>query len=167
MENFEIFHSVIFPYANLIIFLILAYFILRKPILSGLAARRESYVGLLERANKAKTEAEAKQRELDQKLKDLDRQVEQIKGEVRQQAEADAQAILSSAQNLAEHLKREAKRIAEAEVAAAKEEVQKEILLQVRKNAAEEIQRSLDDSRQHQVVKKGLAELSNVKEVRL
>jgi F0F1-type ATP synthase membrane subunit b/b' len=167
LENFEIFHSVIFPYANLVIFLILAWFILRKPLLNGLAAKREAYMGLLERANKAKTEAEAKQRELDQKLKDLEREVEQIKGEVRQQAEVDAKAIVVSAQTLAEHLKKEAKRIAEAEVAAAKEDVQREILQQVRKSAAEEIQRTLDDGRQHQVVKKGLAELSQMKEVRL
>lgn len=162
MENFDFLQSFAFPYINLAIFLALAVFILKKPIVNALANKRENYLSLLDRANKAREEAERKHRELESRLKGLDAELDRMRKEVKTAADQEAAAILSSGGHLAEHLKREAKRIAEAEIATAKEEIRAEILQQVREKTAEELKRTLSDSRQHQIVQQGLKDLPRI-----
>ncbi|MES2745043.1 MAG: ATP synthase F0 subunit B [Bdellovibrionota bacterium] len=162
MENFEFFQSFLFPYINLAIFLALAVYILKKPILNALAGKRSSYLTMLERANLAREEAERKHRELEARLKGLDAEIAKMRGEVKNAAEQEAAAILTSGGNLAEHLKREAKRIAEAEIASAKEAIRAEILQQVREKTADELKRTLDDTRQHKILKQSLNDLPRI-----
>lgn len=162
MENFDFFQSLLFPYINLAIFLALAVFIFKKPILNALASKRVNYLAIVERANLAKEEAERKHRELDARLKGLDAELDKMRREVKTAADQEAAAILSSGQALAEHLKREAKRIAEAEIAVAKEEIRSEILEQVRQKTAEELKRTLDDNRQHQIIQTSLKDLPRI-----
>lgn len=159
MENFDFLNSFLFPYINWIIFLILAYIMLKKPFLSALAAKRQSYADLLEKASLAKEEAERRNLELKQRLARLDQEVADIRSKARQQAEEEAKALVTSAEQLAEHLKREAKRIAEAEIAAAKVALQQEILQQVKVQTAEHIQKNLDEQAHHRVIKQGLNQI--------
>ncbi|RYZ54169.1 MAG: hypothetical protein EOP07_16450 [Proteobacteria bacterium] len=167
MENFDLLNSFIFPYVNLAIFLVLAVLILKKPLQGALTGKREAYLTMLDRANTAKEEAERKQRELEARLKSLDAEMSRIRNEVKEAAEQEAKAILVSAEQLAEHLKREARRIAEAEVTAAKEEIRGEILNLVRQKTAEELARTLDDSRQHKIVQQSLNSLTGLKELKV
>lgn len=162
MENFDFVQSFLFPYINLAIFLTLAVFILKKPILNALSGKRDSYLVQLDRANAAKEEAERKHRELDARLKGLDAELARMRSEVKAAAEQEAAAIVASGTSLAEHLKREARRIAEAEVATAKEAIREEILAQVRQKTADELKRTLDDGRQHQIIKHALNDVSRV-----
>ncbi len=163
MENFEFFNSFLFPYINLVIFLAAAVWLLKKPLKNALAGKRASYVALMEKANLAKEEADRKHRELDARLKALDGEMAKLRSETKASAEAEAKAILAGAESLAEHLKKEAKRIAEAEVAEAKEAIRRDILAQVKQKTAEELSRTLNDATQHQIVKQGLSTLSQVK----
>ncbi|MBC7661787.1 MAG: ATP synthase F0 subunit B [Chitinophagaceae bacterium] len=167
MENFDLLNSFIFPYVNLAIFLVLAVYILKKPIQNALRGKRDSYLVMLERANHAKEEAERKHREIEARFKALDSEMNRIRAEVKESADLEAQAILTSAQQLAEHLKHEAKRIAVAEITAAKEAVRADILQQVKQKTAEELARTLDDSRQHKIVQQSLNTLPNIKELKL
>ena len=57
MENFNIFGSVIFPYTNWIVFLILAYLLFKKPLLSILAAKRQNFQDSVWKASDAKIAA--------------------------------------------------------------------------------------------------------------
>ena len=166
MENFDLLQSFIFPYVNLAIFLVAAYFVLKGPILGALKSRRESYLALVERSNKAKAEAERQHQELDARLKGLDGELAKMRQDVKDAAEAEAKAIVANAEALAEHLKKEARRIAEAEVTAAKESVRKEILNQVQAQTAEELKRSLDAGRQHKIVASNIDSLATLKEVK-
>lgn len=160
MENFDFLNSFLFPYINWIIFLVLAYIMLRKPFLNALAAKRKNYAELLERANVAREEAERRNQELKTRLARLDQEVADIRNKARQQAEEEARALVTSAEQLAEHLKREAKRIADAEVAAARVALQAEILEQVKVQTAEHIQRNLDEQAHHRVIKQGLTQIT-------
>lgn len=162
MENFDFVQSFLFPYINLAIFLALAVFVLKKPIMNALASKRDNYLVMLDRANKAREEAERKHRELDARLKGLDAELSRMRSEVKKAAEDEAATILASGGSLAEHLKREAKRIAEAEVSAAKEAIRAEILEQVRQKTADELKRTLDDNRQHQILKQSLNDLPRI-----
>ncbi len=160
MENFDFLNSFLFPYINWIIFLILAYLMLRKPLINALAAKRHNYAELVEKANLARAEAEKRNAELKQRLARLDQEVAAIKATAHQQADEEARAMVSSAEQLAEHLKREAKRIADAEVSAAKIALQKEILELVKVQAAEHIQKNLDSATHHRVIQDGLAHIN-------
>ena len=167
MENFDLLNSFVFPYVNLGIFLILAVYLLKKPLLNALGGKRVAYLALLDRANLAKEEADRKHRELDARLRELDGEMTKMRTEARASAEQEAKVILASAEHLAEHLKREAKRIAEAEITSAKEAIRADILEQVKTKTAEELARTLTDANQHQIVKQSLGTLSGVKEQRL
>lgn len=167
MEHFDLLNSFIFPYVNLAIFLMLAVYLLKKPLQNALTSKREGYLAIVAKANKAKEEAELRQKELAAQLKQLDSEMSRIRQEVKESAEQEAKAILVSAESLAEHLKKEAHRIAEAEVTAAKEAVRAEILALVRQKTAEELMRTLDEGRQHQIIKQGLGALSSIKELKV
>jgi F-type H+-transporting ATPase subunit b len=162
LENFEFFQSFLFPYINFAIFLTLAIYLLKKPVVNALAKKRSDYLTLLERANLAREEAERRHRELEVQLKNLDAEMTKMRDEMSSLANQEASAILASGGNLAEHLKREARRIAEAEITASKEAIRAEILQQVREKTAEELRRTLDDSRQHQILRQSLSDLPRI-----
>jgi len=163
VEGVDILNGVIFPYVNLAIFLVLATMLFKGPIKNGLASKRVAYEDLVKRAMAAKEEAEARNRELKERLVSLDREVDEIKAKARIQAELEAKQLVDSAEHLAEHLKREARRIAEAEIASAKVELQRDIIEQVKRQTVEQLKLSLDDARQHQLVRLGLNDLSQVR----
>lgn len=162
MENFDFIQSFLFPYINLAIFLVLAVFVFKKPILNALSGKRETYLLMLDRANKAREDAELKHRELEDRLRGLDAELARMRSEMKIAAEQEAAAIVTSGSKLAEHLKQEARRIAEAEVGAAKEAIRSEILDQVRHKTAEELKRTLDDTRQRQIFKHSLNEVPSI-----
>ncbi len=163
MEHFDFLNSFLFPYINLIIFVVLAYWMLKKPFVGAIAAKREAFNELMKKAGAAKEEAEKRNQELKRRLDQLDQEVDQIKKQSKDQAEQEAQAILQNAQQLAEHLKKEAKRIAEAEVSAAKATLQQEIIKQVYALSISEIQKTLDEGKQQKIVQSGLKSLDQVK----
>lgn len=164
MENFDLLNSFIFPYVNLAIFLFLAVYLLKKPLHNALKSKRDSYLAIVERANQAKAEAEQRQKELALKLSQLDAEMSRMRKDVKESAEQEAKAILVSAEQLAEHLKREAHSIAAAEIAAAKDAVRSEIMALVREKTADELTRSLDERHQHQIIQSSLHTLAGLKE---
>jgi F-type H+-transporting ATPase subunit b len=163
VEGVDIFTGVIAPYVNLVIFLILATLILRGPIRNALSAKRNAYEELVRRASAAKEEAEKRNLELKDRLVKLDREVEEIRAKAQAQAEEEARQVVANAEALADHLKREARRIAEAEIAAAREDLQREIIEQVKLQTVEQLRASLDENRQHQVVQQSLNTLGGVR----
>lgn len=162
MEGVDIFTGVIAPYINLAIFLVLATLLFKGPIRNALSAKRNAYDELVKKASAAKEEAEQRNLELKDRLVQLDREVEEIRVKAHAQAEQEARQLIASAEALAEHLKREARRIAEAEIAAAKEGLQREIIEQVKRQTVEQLRALLDDSRQHQVVQQSLDTLASI-----
>ena len=161
MENFDFLNSFLFPYINWIVFLILATMVLRKPLVNALASKRSAYAELMQKASQAKEEAERRNAELKERLARLDREVDEIRSQARQQAEQEAQSMVLAGEQLAAHLQKEARRIADAEVAAAKLELQREVLAQVKAQTAEQIMKNLDLAAHHRVVQQGLAQLKS------
>ncbi len=163
MEGVDILTGVIFPYINLAVFLVLATLMFKGPLKNALSAKRVAYQDLLKKAQAAKDEAEKRNQELKERLVKLDKEVEDIKLKAQAQADQEAKQLVANAEHLAEHLKKEARRIAEAEIAAAKVGLQKDIMEQVQRQTIEQLKKSLDDARQHQLVELGLKDLSQVR----
>lgn len=162
MEGVDLFNGIVFPYINLLIFLILAFLLFRNPIKNALMARKVAYEELLQKAKAAKEEAEARNAELRQRLRSLDDEVNGIRLRAEAQALEEAKAIVTSAEQLALHLKAEAKRIAESEVLAAKQGLREEIIKQVKSETLVQLQAQLSETKQHQVIRSNMDKLTGL-----
>lgn len=167
MEGVELLTGVVFPYINFAIFLVLATFMFRRPIKNALSAKRDSYQTLVKKASLAKEEAEARQRDLQLRLANIDQEIGELRQQAKIQAGIDAKTLISNAEKLAEHLQREAHRIAAAEVAAAKVELQHEIMKLVKQQVIDKVQKKLDASRQQLVIHQNLVSLGNIRAEKL
>ena len=104
---------------------ILVYFV-RKPIKNALAGRREGIATALEEAEKARTDAEAKFAEYDEKLNKAESEIEIITAELKREGELERDRIIAQAKESAEKIRNEAEKTAGFEVAKAKAELQAE-----------------------------------------
>ncbi len=148
MENVNWLTGIVFPYLNLIIFLILAVKFLKGPLLGMISGKKEEYLQMVQVANSAKQEALEKHEALQKKLNDLSAEVDEIRNRATKQAEQEAEKIIANAHALAKHLKTEAKRIAEAEVEMARRELQDEIIAGVQNKVIEKIQQQFGSDKQ-------------------
>ena len=163
MENFDWIVGFVFPYVNFIIFVFLFMKLFKKPIIEAMSNRRSSYEQLVAEASKAKEEAEAKSKELDAKLAGLSSEIEEIKTKAVAQAKKEADSLINSAEKLADHLKSEAKRVASAEIAAAKTELEKQLLESAKNAVVSKLGSELSADKQKSLVEKGINSLGGAK----
>ena len=104
---------------------ILVYFV-RKPIKNALAGRREGISSALEEAEKARTDAEAKFAEYDEKLNKAESEISVITAELKREGELERDRIIAQAKESAEKIRTEAEKTAGFEVAKAKAELKAE-----------------------------------------
>lgn len=132
MEHFDWLKGFIFPYINFALFLFLAVKLFKKPIVGALGARKKLFQDLIEEAAKAKKEAEETNRVLNSRLAGLDAEIKNKIDQARELANAEARLIVAKAEELAQRITLESKRIAEAEIAAANARLKSEIINQVK-----------------------------------
>lgn len=104
---------------------ILVYFV-RKPIKNALSGRREGIATALEEAEKARSDAEAKFAEYDEKLNKAESEIEVITAELKREGELERDRIIAQAKESAEKIRNEAEKTAGFEVAKAKAELKAE-----------------------------------------
>lgn len=155
--------GVVLPYTNFIIFIVLAIYFFRKPAKAAAEKRREEFLKLMQEAGQAKNLAEAKLRELEQRKQGLDKELQEMRQIAVQAAESEAQRIVNDAKTLGEHLKAEAKRIAEAEVLKARDGLRREIADAVRDAVEGRIRRDLNSESQVDLVRRQLTGLQSVR----
>ncbi len=131
MEHFDWLKGFVFPYINLFIYLALLYFFGRPAINKLLATKRDTFLKQIQEAQKAKLLAEEQAKVLAVKLASLEKEINTIVTNAKSSAELEAELIIKNAEQLAEHIRTEAKRMAQAEVTSAKESLQKDIIAQV------------------------------------
>lgn len=95
---------------NLLLFLVVMFLILRKPIAEALNTRRASIKEELKRARAEKEAAEAKLRTVEERLARLDQEIQQIKAEAEKEAQAEYDRLVRQAEVEAEQLKATAQR---------------------------------------------------------
>ncbi|NRA65767.1 MAG: ATP synthase F0 subunit B [Pseudobacteriovorax sp.] len=164
MEDFNIITGVVIPYTNLAIFLILGNKFLKKPIVNAIAARKTDYVKLLEVANQSKAEAEAKHKELSDRLAQLDSEMESIKTNIVDQANKEADKLIEDAKRLASHIKTEASRIASSEVELARKEIQDEIIESVHSEVVNQVTSRVTEASHDSIFEKQLQLVKNIGE---
>jgi F-type H+-transporting ATPase subunit b len=101
--------------------------LLKKPISSFLASRREGIHNLLAELESKRLEAEQRSAEQKAKLAALEEETKKIVAELVAEGEAERQKIIESAQKQAEYIKQQAQLAIQQEVKAARESLQEEI----------------------------------------
>ena len=131
MEHFDWVRGFVYPYINFGLYLAIIFFLARPALKKMFAEKRAAFLRQQEDAQRAKLQAEEQAAILQQKLASLDQEINTILSNAKIAADSEAKAIISSAETLAQHIKTEAKRMAEAEVENARLQLQKTIVAEV------------------------------------
>ncbi len=113
---------------NFAIYVALVYFVLRKPVREFFKSRVENYQQALRKAEHAREEAEAKKREIQERLATLENTSESSLANARKEAAAMLERIQREAEEFAQKLKFEANQTVAIELEKAKMELRRELL---------------------------------------
>jgi F-type H+-transporting ATPase subunit b len=155
------FMGIIVPYTNFFLFLVLLYFVARKPLSEMARQRRDAFSKALTEASAAKEKAEARLKELQQRLSKIDAEIKEIKTVSRQSANTEAARIVAEGSSQAEALKAEAKRIKDAELSSAITDLRKEIVATVTKTVQQQLENKLDHAAQQALISRRTEQLSS------
>ena len=153
MDHFNWLNTVIYPYLNLFLFIFILVKLAKGPLKIAIHGKNEQFEKALSAANQAKEEAERKSKELEKKLAALDDDIQQIQSKAQAQAQSEAEKIVEQATALAEHLKNEAKRIAATELADAKNELRKQVLLAAKDSVKSRLENEFGEAQQLELVR--------------
>lgn len=98
----------------------------RKPIVEGLAKRRETIMRGMEEAAAMRNEAVEQLKAYEDKLASVDAEIARIRKDMREAADAERAVILAEAKKRHERMERDAKRMIEQELKSAREELMEE-----------------------------------------
>ncbi len=115
---------------NLLLFLALLFVFARRPILDALGNRANKVRRDLDESARLKDEAEARYREIEQKLAGLDQRIENLKEEAAAEAQAEAARIAERAEADAQRIKDTAERTIREESQRARAEIRREVVVQ-------------------------------------
>lgn len=122
--------AVMYQFIHFAIFVGLLFFFLRKPVRSYFQNREQAFRQALVKAEAARKEAEAKQREIQERLTRLQSTSEESIAQAKAEAVALKEKILQDASDLSKRLRDEAHRTAQIEIERAKHELREEMLAQ-------------------------------------
>lgn len=126
--------KVVAPYANFILFVVLAVYWMRKPLANFFLGKKEAFVAQAEEAAKAKEVALAENNDLKLQLDKIKHEVEQIKTKAKESSDQEAARLVAKAEELATTLKEDASRVRENEVKKAKEQLRRHLVAEVKKS---------------------------------
>ena len=153
MDHLDLIMGVIVPYTNFAIFLFALFYFARKPLANMAAQKADDFQKQLQEALQAKEDAEAKLKVLQDRMSKIDDEISGIRSTSEKSAKAEAEKIVSEAKTLAEHLKDEAKRTADAEVDAAIASLRKEIVTLVRQGVQEKVAKEVTPDKHQALIK--------------
>jgi F0F1-type ATP synthase membrane subunit b/b' len=155
--------EVILPWANFAIFFGAAIFFFRKMVVGAAAKKRAEFETLMAEAKAAKAQAQEKLAEIERREANLSQELAKMAALSKSSSEAETAKIISDAGRLAEHLRTEAKRIADAEVDKARAAMRQEIVAAVRDAVAKRMTTELDAGAQQEIVRKRIADLKSIR----
>lgn len=156
--------GVILPYVNFFLFLGAAVFFFRKMAVGAAQKKRTEFEKLMAEARAARDAAEQRLEELKRRQAGLDKEIAEIMSISKSSGEVEAAKIQSDAERLSQHLRDEARRIAETEVEKARQELRREIVDAVRESVTKKIKSELNNDSQLKLVKNKIGELRNIEQ---
>jgi F0F1-type ATP synthase membrane subunit b/b' len=118
----------------------------RKPIVEGLAKRREQIMRGMEEAAAMRSEAVEQLKAYETKLASVDAEITRIRKDMREAADAERAAILAEAKKRHERMERDAKRMIEQELKNAREELLEQTVRKAMESATTLVAQSASDA---------------------
>jgi F-type H+-transporting ATPase subunit b len=123
-------------------------FLLRKPMKKHFAERAQQYQELVDRAEKARAEAEHSNRQIKERLAKLESSSQQNVAQARAEAEELKARLMTEAKSLSAKLEQEAQRATAVELERAKAELRRELLGKALEASEEKLKKGLGSSDQ-------------------
>jgi F-type H+-transporting ATPase subunit b len=142
---------------NLAIFLVILFFLARKPFAAALSGRATSIRSGLDEAARMQAEAKARFDSVEQRLSALDNELEAMRVEAREDAEREADTLRQRAQVEAARIKETAERAIREEAGRARSEIRHEAVQLAVALARETISRSMTQEDQERLAREFLA----------
>lgn len=143
MEHFNWIKGFWFPYINFFLFAFVLIKVAKKPLTNILQARRKEYESQFLAAKKEREDADRRLEELNTRMANLDNEIAELRQNAEKEAEAEAARIIEQGRVLAEHIKDEAKRIAQAELEKAQKDLNDQLLNLVHAKVSEKLRSEL------------------------
>ena len=147
---------------NLLLFAVVMYFVLRRPLAEAFSARREGIRRDLMRAEEERREAVAKLEEVEGRLARLDSEVEAIREQAQREAAEERARIERAAEEEARKIREQARREIESASKAARAELRAYAAEQSVRMAEEMIRREIRPEDDAHLVKEYVGELGGV-----
>jgi F-type H+-transporting ATPase subunit b len=134
----------------------------KKQLPAALRKRKAGIVQGMEEAGRIKAAAESRLRELEEKLGHVDEEIDTIKAEMKRASELDRERILREAEEHRTRLERDASRLIETELEAAKEQLRREVVDGALQLATEQVTTKLSSQDQQALFEEALGSLKNL-----
>ncbi len=148
---------------NFLLLLLILYKVLRKPLLNFLQSRREKIEQEYEELIRKKREAEAQYIELQEKLKNMEEEAKRILQVYLEQGQKEKERIIAEAELQAKRLKEQAELYIKHQIEKAKEDLRKEMALEVINLVEEKMRKMLNYEDQLRIVRGVISELKQIK----
>jgi F-type H+-transporting ATPase subunit b len=137
----------VFSVINFVLFLIVLWALLRKPVQIFFSTRRERFKAQVESADKRRLAAEARLQECEAFFPYFKEESERLASSMKQQGEQESRAIIGIAQERAERMVLDARRLVALEISRMQQDLYAEAMDRAFDRAAEEIKESMDPAR--------------------
>lgn len=154
--------TLIFSIINFIIFVCLLYFVLRKPVKEAISNRASDIEKAMADAAAAKEEAEAKLKEVTQKLEALAEEAGNLKKEMEADSSAEKDRLIAQAEDAAKRISEQVQVTASQELLKAKAALRKEAAALAVELAEKLIKDSITDDDRKRLVDEYLKEVEQV-----
>lgn len=162
LEGVELFKGVVLPYVNLLIFLSLGFYFLRKPLTDIAQKRKSDYLEAMKSATEAKELAEKKNEELQKRVESLELEIKEIIENARKVASLEVTRLEEESKRLSQHILEEAKRIGEGEVDRARKDIKSAIIAGVKESVTSTLAKGLSEEVHKTVLDKQLGKIGSI-----
>lgn len=126
MEQSHWISNYVFPYLNLLIFLVILVFFARKPLSEIARKRKTDFEDFSKSATQALAQAKQQLAELNNQHQRLEQEVKEIKARAHREAEAEANKIIEEGRRIAKQIVDDAMRISSVEYQMAQRQLENE-----------------------------------------
>lgn len=148
---------------NFVILVSLLIYLLKKAVSEHFEQRLKGYADLVQRAERAKAEAEKSHREISERFRQLESTADQSIQQARAEAEELKRRMVDEAKALSQRLEEEARRSASLEIEKAKSELRKELLARALDSSTDDLKKNLGSSEQQRLQKEFVEKIQVVR----
>jgi F0F1-type ATP synthase membrane subunit b/b' len=162
VEHFSWLQSVVYPYTNFVIFLVVLIYFSRAPLRKIAQQRQKDYTDLLNKSLEIQQQAQQQLADLTHRMAGLDRELSDLRARLQEEARLEADKILHKGQAMKAYIGEEAERIRHSELAKAEQQLQEQIIHVVQENLARDISSQWHETEQKAFIRQQTGELRKI-----